>query len=192
LGQVPSFVIEAGDLRTGTIFERDGQLFSVVDYSHMKMGRGTAQVRTRLRNLKTGAIVEETFRPEQRFPRARIDKRAMQYLYADSGVHHFMDTKTYDQVALSREQLGDAARYLKEGQEIGVLSYEGLALGVELPTSVNLVISETEPGFKGDTAMGGTKPATLETGVTLNVPLFVNKGDTIKVDTRTGQYMERA
>jgi len=185
-------VIEAGDLRTGTIFERDGQLFSVVDYSHMKMGRGTAQVRARLRNVRTGAITDETFRPEQRFPRARIDKRAMQYLYRDAGVYHFMDTETYEQVALNQEQLGDAMRYLKEGQEVGVLSYEGQPIGVDLPTSVNLAVTDTEPGFKGDTAMGGTKPAKLETGITINVPLFVNRGDTIKVDTRTGQYMERA
>jgi elongation factor P len=185
-------MVAAGDLRTGAVFERDGQLFSVVDFSHMKMGRGTAQVRTRLRNIKTGAIVEETFRPEQRFTRVRIDKRAMQYLYSDAGVYHFMDTETYDQVGLNRDQLGDAVRYLKDGQAIAVLSYEGQPIGVDLPTSVSLVVAETEPGFKGDTAMGGTKPAKLETGITIAVPLFVNPGDTIKVDTRSGQYMERA
>jgi elongation factor P len=185
-------MIEAGDLRTGAVFERDGQLLAVVDASHTKMGRGTAQVRARLRNVKTGAIVEETFRPEQRFARARIDKRLMQYLYTDAGAYHFMDNETYDQVALNRDQLGDAARYLKDGQQIGVLSYEGQPIGVEMPTSVNLSVTETEPGFKGDTATGSTKPAKLETGITIAVPLFVNQGDTIKVDTRSGQYMERA
>lgn len=185
-------MIEAGDLRTGAVFDRDGQLLVVVSYSHTKLGRGTAQVRTRLRNVKTGAITEETFRPEQRFPRARIDRRTMQYLYADSGQHHFMDTKTYDQIALAEDQLGDGRRYLKDGTEISVLFYEEQPIGVELPTSVDLRVLETEPGFKGDTATGTTKPARLETGLTIQVPLFVNQGDTIKVDTRSGEYMERA
>jgi elongation factor P len=185
-------VIEAGDLRNGSVFERDGQLFVCVGFSHMKMGRGTAQVRARLRNLKTGAIIDETFRPEQRFPRVRIDKRNMQYLYNDGGQYHFMDTQTYDQVALSDSALGDALKYLKENTEITVLTYEGLAIGVELPTSVDLEVTGTDPGFKGDTATGGSKPAKLETGITVQVPLFVNQGDRIKVDTRSGEYMERA
>jgi elongation factor P len=185
-------VIEAGDLRNGSVFDRDGQLFVCVGFSHMKMGRGTAQVRARLRNLKTGAIIDETFRPEQRFPRVRIDKRNMQYLYSDGGQYHFMDTQTYDQVALSEAALGDALRYLKENTEITVLTYEGLPIGVELPTSVDLEVTGTDPGFKGDTATGGSKPAMLETGITIQVPLFVNQGDRIKVDTRSGEYMERA
>lgn len=185
-------MIEAGDLRNGSVFERDGQLLVCVGFSHMKMGRGTAQVRARLRNLKSGAITDETFRPEQRFTRVRIEKRNMQYLYKDGDQYHFMDTQTYDQVALSEAALGDALKYLKENTEITVLSYEELPIGVELPTSVDLEITRTDPGFKGDTATGATKPATLETGMTVSVPLFVNQGDRIKVDTRTGEYMERA
>jgi elongation factor P len=185
-------VIEAGDLRPGSIFERDGQLIVCVTQSHMKMGRGTAQVRAKLRNLITGAITDETFRPEQRFPRVRIDKNQMQYLYGDGEQHHFMDTTTYDQVALGTDQLGDALNYLKEGAEILVLSFEDKPIGVELPTSVDLEVTETDPGFKGDTATGGSKPARVETGIMVQVPLFVNQGDRIKVDTRSGEYMERA
>jgi elongation factor P len=185
-------MIEAGDLRKGTVFERDGQLLVCVDYNHIKMGRGTAQVATRLRNLRSGAIIEETFRPEQRFPAVRIERRTMQYLYSDGDAHHFMDTKTYDQVALGPNQLGDALKYIRENTEIDVQFYEDTPIGVELPTSVVLEVVETEPGFKGDTATGGTKPAKLETGISLNVPLFVNQGDRIRVDTRSGAYMERA
>jgi elongation factor P len=185
-------VIEAGDLRPGSVFERDGQLIVCVTQSHMKMGRGTAQIRVKLRNLITGAITDETFRPEQRFTRVRIEKRPMQFLYSDGEQHHFMDSETYNQVALGSDQLGDALRYIKEGAEITVLSYEDKPIGVDLPTSVELAVSETEPGFKGDTATGGSKPATLETGITVQVPLFVNQGDRIKVDTRSGEYMERA
>jgi elongation factor P len=158
----------------------------------MKMGRGTAQVRTRLRNIRTGAITDETFRPEQRFPLVRIERRKMQYLYGDSGQHHFMDVETYDQIAVDEALLGDGLRYLKEGMEVQVLQYEDSPLGVDLPISVELRIVETDPGFKGDTATGGTKPAKLETGLTVQVPLFVNQGDTIKVDTRSGEYQERA
>jgi elongation factor P len=185
-------MIDAGDLRNGSVFERDGQLFVTVGFSHMKMGRGTAQVRARLRNLKTGAITDETFRPEQRFTRVRIEKKNMQFLYSDGDQYHFMDTNTYDQVALPASALGDALNYLKEGAEITVLSYEDQPIGVELPTSVDLEVAKTDPGFKGDTATGGSKPATLETGLTVAVPLFVNQGDRIKVDTRSGEYMERA
>lgn len=184
-------MIEAGDIRQGSIFERDGQLLQCVSFSHMKMGRGTAQVRAKLRNILTGAITDETFRPEQRFTRVRIDKRQMQYLYGDADQHHFMDTENYEQVALGNDQLGDALNYLKEGAEIQVLSYEGNPIGVDLPTSVDLEVIETDPGFKGDTATGGNKPAKVETGIMVQVPLFVNQGDRIKVDTRTGEYMER-
>jgi elongation factor P len=185
-------VIEAGDLRLGSVFERDGQLLLTVDHSHMKMGRGTAQVRAKLRNLKTGAITEETFRPEQRFPRVRIEKRKMQYLYGDADQHHFMDTETYDQVALGAGELGNALRFLKEGGEIMVLTHERKPIGVELPTTVELEVADTEPGYKGDTASGNTKPAKLDTGIVVAVPFFVNQGDRIKVDTRSGEYVERA
>jgi elongation factor P len=185
-------LIEAGDLRNGTVFEREGQLYVCVSYSHMKMGRGTAQVRTKIRNVKSGAIMEETFRPEQRFPLVRIERRKMQYLYSDGGQYHFMDSETYDQVILTEEQLGDALRYLRENTEVVVQTYEGSALGIELPTTVDLQITQTDPGFKGDTATGGTKPATVETGLVVHVPLFVSQGDRIRVDTRTGEYTERA
>ncbi len=185
-------MIDAGDLRNGSVFERDGQLYVCVGFSHMKMGRGTAQVRARLRNLKTGAITDETFRPEQRFTKVRIEKKNMQYLYSDGDQYHFMDTSTYDQVVMPVSALGDALSYIKESSEITVLSYEDQPIGVELPTSVDLEVTKTDPGFKGDTATGASKPATLETGLTVAVPLFVNQGDRIKVDTRTGEYMERA
>ena len=185
-------MIDAGDLRNGSVFERDGQLYVCVGFSHMKMGRGTAQVRARLRNLKTGAITDETFRPEQRLTKVRIEKRNMQYLYSEGDQYHFMDTNTYDQVALPDSALGDALKYLKEGSEITVLSYEDQPIGIELPTFVALEVTRADPGFKGDTATGTSKPATLETGLTVAVPLFVNQGDRIKVDTRTGEYMERA
>jgi elongation factor P len=185
-------MIEAGDLRNGTVFERDGQLFVTVSYSHMKMGRGTAQVRAKIRNVKTGSTMDETFRPEQRFPLVRIERRKMQYLYSDGGQYHFMDSETYDQVALTEDQLGDALKYLKENTDVVVQTYEGAALGVELPTTVDLEITQTDPGFKGDTATGGTKPATVETGLVVAVPLFVAQGDRIRVDTRSGEYVERA
>ncbi|MFN2462540.1 MAG: elongation factor P [Candidatus Dormibacteria bacterium] len=185
-------MIEAGDLRNGTVFERDGQLFVTVSYSHMKMGRGTAQVRAKIRNLKTGSTMDETFRPEQRFPLVRIERRKMQYLYADGGQYHFMDSETFDQVALDEAQLGEALKFLRENTEIIVQTYDGTAIGVELPTTVDLVIIETDPGFKGDTAVGGTKPAKVETGLMVAVPLFVAQGERIKVDTRTGEYVERA
>jgi elongation factor P len=184
-------MIEAGDLRNGTVFERDGQLFVTVTYSHMKMGRGTAQVRTKLRNLKTGATIEQTFRPEERFPLVRLERRTMQYLYSDGDQHHFMDTETYDQVVLGKNELGDALHYIKENNEIQVLNYDGNPIGVELPTTVDLEVIETDPGFKGDTANAGTKPAKVETGISVQVPLFVNQGDRIRVDTRSGEYVER-
>lgn len=185
-------MIEAGDLRNGTVFERDGQLFVCVSYSHMKMGRGTAQVRTKLRNLKTGAMMEQTFRPEERFPLVRLERRNMQYLYSDGDQHHFMDTESYDQVVLGKNELGDALNYIKEGNAIQVMTYDDSPIGVDLPTTVDLEVVQTEPGFRGDTANAGTKPATVETGITVQVPLFVNQGDRIRVDTRSGEYVERA
>jgi len=185
-------LIEAGDLRNGTVFERDGQLFVCVSYSHMKMGRGTAQVRTKLRNLKTGAMMEQTFRPEERFPLVRLERRNMQYLYSDGDQHHFMDTESYDQVVLGKNELGDALNYIKEGNAIQVMTYDDSPIGVDLPTTVDLEVVQTEPGFRGDTANAGTKPATVETGITVQVPLFVNQGDRIRVDTRSGEYVERA
>jgi len=184
-------MIEAGDLRPGNTVERNGELFSVVDFAHVKMGRGSAIVRAKLRNLATGSVTEETFRPEEKFGRARIERTEAQYLYKDGDSYVVMDTSTYDQFPLSPELLGDAVRWLKENDTLYLLQYEGRVLGVELPIAVELEVTYTEPGFKGDTATGGSKPATLETGVVVDVPLFVTQGERIRVDTRSGRYMER-
>jgi elongation factor P len=185
-------MITAGDLRPGTTVERNGELLQVVDFAHVKMGRGTAIVRAKFKNVNTGAVTEETFRPEEKFGRARIERTAAQYLYKDGDNYVVMDSTTYDQFPLSPDVVGDAASWLKENDDLFLLQYEGKVLGVELPITVEVEVTYTEPGFKGDTATGGTKPATVETGVNVDVPLFVNTGDRIKVDTRTGRYIERA
>ncbi len=185
-------MINAGELRSGTTVERNGQLFEVLSFEHIKLGRGTAVVRTRLRNLNTGAVTEETFRPEERFPRARIEKVEVQYLYRDADQHVVMDTTTFDQVSLSEAQFAEASKWIRESDNLSLLRYEDQVLGVEVPISVALEVVQTDPGFKGDTATGTFKPATLETGVVVDVPLFVSVGDRIKVDTRTGKYSERA
>ena len=185
-------MINAGELRAGTTVERNGQLLEVLSFDHIKLGRGTAVVRTRLRNLNTGAVTEETFRPEERFPRARIEKVEVQYLYRDGDSHVVMDTSTFEQTSLSAEQFAEAAKWLRESDHLYLLRYEDQVLGVEVPISVTLEVTQTDPGFKGDTATGTFKPATLETGVVVDVPLFVAVGDRIKVDTRTGKYSERA
>jgi len=184
-------MIDAGDLRAGSTVERGGELLQCLDFAHIKMGRGSAIVRAKFKNLNTGAVTEETFRPEEKFSRARIERAQAQYLYRDGDTHVMMDTATYDQVPLGDELLGDALRWLKENDSLYLLSHEGRVIGVELPITVDLEVTYTEPGFKGDTATGGTKPATLETGVSVDVPLFVNQGERIRVDTRTGRYMER-
>lgn len=185
-------MITAGDLRPGNTVERNGELLQVLDFAHVKMGRGTAIVRAKFKNVNTGAVTEETFRPEDKFGRARIERTAAQYLYKDGDNFVVMDSSTYDQFPLSPDTVGDAARWLKENDELFLLQYDGKVLGVELPITAELEVTYTEPGFKGDTATGGTKPATVETGVSVDVPLFVNTGDRIKVDTRTGRYIERA
>lgn len=185
-------MINAGDLRPGTTIERGGDLYQVVDFAHVKQGRGTAFVRAKLRNLIGGGVVEETFRPEEKFSRARIERNEAQYLYRDADAYVVMDSSSYEQYPLSVDQLGDAARYLKESDPLFVLQYDGRVIGVELPVSVELEVTEAEPGFKGDTANPGTKPAVVETGATIDVPLFVGPGDRIRVDTRTGRYIERA
>ncbi|MER3405832.1 MAG: elongation factor P [Chloroflexota bacterium] len=184
-------MIGVGELRRGITIELDGQLYTVLEYEHIKMGRGSAQLRLKLRNLRTGATIERTFQASQRFNRVRLDHHNVQFLYSDDDTYHFMDTETFDQMALNREQLGDAVNYLKEGMTLQLLTYEGQPVSVELPITVDLKVEYTEPGFKGDTATGGTKPARLETGLTIQVPLFVNTGDVVRVDTRTGQYLER-
>ena len=185
-------MINAGELRPGITVDRGGELLQVLEFAHIKMGRGTAIVRTRLKNLITGAVTEETFRPEEKFGRARIERTEAQYLYRDGETFVVMDSTTYDQTPLTEEQVGVGTRWLKENTTLTLLSYDGRILGVELPIAVELEVTETDPGFKGDTANAATKPAVLETGGVVDVPLFVNQGDRIRVDTRTGRYMERA
>ncbi len=184
-------MISTGELRKGVAIELDGELWQILDYHHIKMGRGSAQVRMKLRNIKRGQTVERTFQAGEKWPRAFLDRRPVQFLYRDGNDFHFMDTESYDQFTLSAEQLDDAVNYLKDGMTFELLTYEGQPVDVELPISVDLRVEQTDPGFKGDTATGGSKPATLETGLTIQVPLFVNQGDRIRVDTRDGSYIER-
>jgi elongation factor P len=184
-------MISAGDLRPGNTVERQGELLQVLEFAHNKQGRGTAIVRAKFKNLQTGAVTEETFRPEEKFGRARIERSEAQYLYQDGDNYMVMDITTYDQFPLTPDQLGDARRYLKENDNLFLLTHEGSVLGIDLPTSVELEVTQTDPGFKGDTANAAFKPATVETGLVVDVPLFVNEGDRIRVDTRTGKYVER-
>lgn len=184
-------VIDTGDIRKGVIIELDGQLMKVLEWTHIKMARGSAQVRMKLLNVRRGDIVERTFQAGTRWPRARVEQRKVQYLYGDGDAFHFMDNETYDQFAVSAKQIGDDARFLKEGTEVMVSMYEAEVLGVELPVTVDLRVMQTDPGFAGDTATGAKKSATLETGLVVQVPLFVNEGDLLRIDTRTGEYMTR-
>ena len=184
-------MISTGELKKGVIIEMDNQLFSILDYQHQKIGRGSAQVRMRLRNVRTGSISDTTVQAGTKFPRVRLEQRAMQYLYAEDQNYYFMDQESYDQIGLSAAQLGDTINYLKDGMVIQVSFYENEPVDVEPPINVELQIVETDPGFRGDTASGGTKPAKTETGLVVQVPLFVNQGETIRVDTRTGAYLER-
>jgi elongation factor P len=184
-------MISTGELRKGIAIELDGELWQILDYHHIKMGRGSAQVRIKLRNVKRGQTVERTFQAGERWPRAHLDRRPVQFLYRDGRDLHFMDTESYEQMTLSEDQLGDAASYLKEGMVLDRTSYEGETIGVELPITVELRIAETEPGFAGDTQTGARKPATTETGLVVQVPIFVEEGDTIRIDTRTGEYQTR-
>ena len=184
-------MISAGDFRKGMTVEIDGDVCVIVDFQHVKPGKGAAFVRTKIRNIMTGVIVERTFNPSEKFPRAHIETREMQYLYNDGALYYFMDTQTYDQIPLDREQVEEAMKYVKENMNVMIKFYEGNAFSVEPPNFVELEIVETDPGVRGDTASGGSKPATLETGAVINVPLFVNIGDIIRIDTRTDEYMER-
>lgn len=185
-------MISSSDLRKGIVIELDGELYQVLDYHHIKTGRGSAQMRLKLRDIHAGHTTERTFQSSEKFIRAHLDYQSMQYLYNDGNLYYFMDEENYEQMPISATQLGDTLNYLKEGMSLQVSSYKGEVLGVELPIAVELEVTNTDPGFKGDTATGGSKPATLETGITIQVPLFVNTGDVIKVDTRTGSYLERA
>jgi elongation factor P len=184
-------VISTGELRKGVAIDLDGELWQVLDYHHIKMGRGSAQVRIKLKNIKRGQTVERTFQAGEKWPRAFLDKRQVQFLYRDGDSFHFMDTESYEQFEMSAVQLDDAARYLTDGMMLDRTTYEGETIGVELPINVDLRVAQTEPGFAGDTQSGTRKPATTETGLVLQVPLFVNTGDVIRVDTRTGEYQTR-
>ncbi|MCC6313271.1 MAG: elongation factor P [Thermomicrobiales bacterium] len=184
-------MIDTGDLRKGLTMDIDGRLVKVVDFQHNKQGRGSAQVRMTLRDLRTGALTQTTVQAGAKFTQVRLERKHVQYLYADDGHRHFMDTETFDQLILSDETIGEALKFMKENDVVDLLTYDEEPIDIELPTAVNLVVADTDPGLKGDTASGATKPATLETGLVVTVPLFVNIGDTLKVDTRTGDYIER-
>ena len=185
-------MISTGDFRNGITIEYDNNVYQIIEFQHVKPGKGAAFVRTKLKNIKSGGVVEKTFRPTEKCPQARIDRKDMQYLYEDGDLYYFMDTETYDQVALNSETVGDALKFVKENEMCKICSHNGSVFSVEPPLFVELEITETEPGFKGDTATGASKPATVETGATVAVPLFVNQGDKIKIDTRTGEYLSRA
>jgi len=185
-------VISTGDLKKGITLELEGTLYTVLDYQHIKMGRGSAQVRMKLKNVRAGHTIERTFQAGEKFVRARVERQRVQYLYSDGDLFHFMNTETYDQIALNRDQMGDAINYLRENATCEVLTYGDEAIGMELPAAVKLMVAETDAWLRGDTAQGGTKPARLETGINVQVPLFISTGDMVKVDTRTGEYLERA
>ena len=185
-------MISTGEIKRGITVEIDGQLYQIVEFQHIKMGRGSAQVRMKLRNVRRGDLIEKTVQAGERFQRARLDHRTVQFMYKDGEHYYFMDTNTYDQMPLDAEKLGDAVDYLTDGMQVTLDEYQGEPIGVEMPASVVLTVASTDIGLKGDTATGASKPATMETGLRVNVPLFVNTGDKIKVDTRTGEYLERA
>ena len=184
-------MLMAGDFRKGVTVEIDGQVWSIADFQHVKPGKGAAFVRTRLKNVMTGAVLERTFSPTDKYPRAHIETKEMQYLYNDGELYYFMDTETYEQLPLNHDQVEDALKYIKENDPVTVRFYKGAAFSVECENFVELKIVEAEPGVKGNTATNATKMATLETGAKIQVPMFVNEGETIRVDTRTGEYMER-
>ncbi|KAB2493631.1 elongation factor P [Priestia endophytica] len=185
-------MVSVNDFRTGLTIEVDGGIWQVMEFQHVKPGKGAAFVRSKLRNLRTGAVQEKTFRAGEKVNKARIDNRKMQYLYANGDQHVFMDTNTYDQIELPEAQIEYELKFLKENMEVSIMMYESETLGVELPNSVELTVTETEPGIKGDTASGGTKPATVETGLVVQVPFFVNQGDVLVVNTSDGSYVSRA
>lgn len=185
-------MLTAGDFRKGITFQINGEPYVVLDFQHVKPGKGAAFVRAKMRNLATGAVVERTFNAGERLPKANIDRRIMQYLYEGDGNYVFMDNDTYEQTELTKEQIGNGINFLKENMDVKVISYENRVLGVELPNTVELVVVKTEPGIRGDTATGGSKPATMDTGYVVKVPLFINEGDHLLIDTRSGDYIQRA
>ena len=185
-------MISAGDFRNGVTFEYDGGVYQIIEFQHVKPGKGAAFVRTKIKNVISGGVVEKTFSPTDKMPKAHIERKDMEYLYNDGDLYYFMDPETYEQLPVSADQVGDALKFVKENMQVKILSFKGNIFGIEPPNFVELTITETEPGFAGNTATGATKPATLETGATVMVPLFIDNGEVIKVDTRTGEYMGRA
>ena len=184
-------MISAGDFRNGLTLEIEGNVVQVIEFQHVKPGKGAAFVRTRLKNIKNGGIIEKTFRPTEKFPAAHIERSDMQYLYNDGEMYNFMNVETFDQIAMTEDQIGDSLKFVKENEMVKMLSHGGQVFAIEPPLFVELEITDTEPGFKGDTATGASKPAVVETGATVYVPLFVEQGDRIQIDTRTGEYMKR-
>ncbi len=184
-------MISAGDFRNGITIEYENSIYQIIEFQHVKPGKGAAFVRTKLKNIINGGVVEKTFRPTEKCPQARIDRKDMQYLYEDGDLYYFMDTENYEQVGLNAEKIGDALKFVKEQEMVKVCSHNGNVFAIEPPLFVELAITDTEPGFKGDTATGATKPATVETGAVVYVPLFVEQNDIIKIDTRTGEYLSR-
>jgi elongation factor P len=185
-------MISAGEFRNGITLEWKGGIFQVIEFQHVKPGKGAAFVRTKLKNIITGAVLQETFSPNEKMPRAHIERRDMQYLYNDGNVYYFMDTETYEQIGVNASEVGDSLTYIRENDMVKILSHKESVFGIEPPISVTLQVTETEPGFAGNTSSGATKPATLETGAVVHVPLFINIGDTLEIDTRTGEYKGRA
>ena len=184
-------MISAGDFRNGITLDIDGNVVQVIEFQHVKPGKGSPFVRTKLKNIKSGGVVEKSFRPTEKFPQARIDRVDMQYLYNDGSLYYFMDTETYEQIALNEDTIGDALTFVKENEMVKICSYNGDVFSVEPPLFVELEITDTEPGFAGNTAQGATKPAIVETGAQISVPLFVNIGDVVQIDTRTSEYLKR-
>ena len=184
-------MVTAGDFKNGVTVEIDGNIYQILEFQHVKPGKGAAFVRTKLKNIVSGGVVEKSFRPTEKFTLAHIERKEYQYLYADGDLYNFMDTETYDQIALSKENVGDSLKFVKENEMVKLCSHNGNVFAIEPPITVELVITESEPGVKGDTATGATKPAIVETGAKILVPLFVNQGDTVKIDTRTGAYLSR-
>lgn len=185
-------MISAGDFRNGVTFEMDGNVVSIIEFQHVKPGKGAAFVRTKIRNVITGSVVERTFNPNDKYPTAFVERKDMEYLYSDGDLYYFMDNETYEQIPVGASVLGDSFKFVKENMACKVLSYKGSVFGVEPPNFVELQITQTDPGFKGDTATNATKPAVLETGAEVKVPLFIDEGEMIQIDTRTGEYMGRA
>ena len=184
-------MVTAGDFKNGITLEMDNAIWQIIEFQHVKPGKGAAFVRTKLKNIVSGGVVEKSFRPTEKFTLAHIERKEYQYLYADGDLYNFMDTETYDQIALSKENVGDSLKFVKENEMVKLCSHNGNVFAIEPPIFVELEITDTEPGFKGDTATGATKPAIVETGAKILVPLFVNQGDTVKIDTRTGEYLSR-